>query len=100
MGQSWDHAIAPIPAEDTARREAQEQRWKEQGFTSDLRKCRAAKTCHERSAYYVWWRYVTGSRGRVSEAERPVCRAHAEAFARKYGVAMPAEGPARSDAES
>jgi hypothetical protein len=45
--------------------------------------------CHERREFYICYAYVTGRGGRVSDARRAVCRKHAEAFAKKHGVAMP-----------
>lgn len=45
--------------------------------------------CHTRREFIVRYAYITGRAGRTSDAERRVCRKHAEAFAKKYGVPMP-----------
>lgn len=51
----------------------------------------ATRGCEEPTMFRVGYRYVTGRAGRVSDAERNACDRHAQAFAAKYGVVIPAE---------
>jgi len=81
MEKSWDHAIDRITEEDT--RAPYSREW--------LAKCRASTKCQNPCTHFVWYRYITGQAGRVTTRKKPVCLAHAEAFARKHSVAMPAE---------
>jgi hypothetical protein len=44
--------------------------------------------CPERPEYVTRYFYVTGRAGRVTDRLQYVCQAHAEAFAKKYGLEL------------
>jgi hypothetical protein len=54
------------------------------------RPCCTDRKCDGRPEFIASYRYVTGKAGRVSSQRRYVCQAHAEAFAKKHGLELPA----------
>lgn len=67
-----------------------EQRWPEHAHDRRFRYavCRATKDCLGKITHEVSYCYVTGRRGRITTAEKRVCREHAEAFAAKHGIEL------------
>ena len=80
---TFDHAIRPATPEQLGY-------WKKllaRGWAGG--RC-SAKCCKAYAAFTSWYRYVTGSRGRVTTASRNLCPHHAQKFATKHGLAIPA----------
>lgn len=46
--------------------------------------------CDERPTHVTRYRYVTGRKGRTTDRIQYACPLHAEAFARRHGLAWPA----------
>ena len=100
--RSWAHAVLPLDDETRVRDDGYlagpddyvigDRRYPGMHHWPHCR-CRGGSTkpgmCHERREFYICYAYITGRGGRVSDARRAVCRKHAEAFAKKNGVAMP-----------
>ena len=61
------------------------------------RTCRMGRLCPKPTTHRLYWRYVSGKAGRTTWAERYSCQKHAEAFAKRSGVAItpPKEGGAQ-----
>ncbi|HEV8656923.1 MAG TPA: hypothetical protein VGR85_15565 [Candidatus Limnocylindria bacterium] len=101
MSRSWGHAVLPLDATTRAQDDAYLAGPDEERVGTYVYHrhhwphCRCGGgsvkpgVCHERREFYICYAYVTGRGGRVSDARRAVCRKHAEAFAKKHGVAMP-----------
>lgn len=102
--RSWGHAVRPMNAKESAQDDAILAGPDEETIGSHVYhrhhwthcRCRDGRSerpgaCHERRAFAVSYSYITGRAGRASRSERFACRAHAEAFARKNSVPMPAE---------
>ena len=47
--------------------------------------------CRAPVVYRTGYQYITGRKGRVGVAEKFLCEAHGEKFARKYKLAMPGD---------
>jgi hypothetical protein len=84
-GRSWNHRVYRLDPADIDRNDRF-------GVTCATSKCKTLPTHATR------WDYVTGRAGRVSDTTRLVCAAHAEAFARRHGLAIgePPRRPERS----
>jgi hypothetical protein len=76
MGNSWNHNVAVMSQEQRAY-------YIRQQLTCSRR-------CPNPVEFFAHYSYVTGRRGRVSHAKRPLCAAHAAGFARRYNVPFPA----------
>jgi len=51
-------------------------------------RCAAAR-CQEWAIYLGQYDYITGRAGRMGTSNRPLCRVHAEKWARKHGLELP-----------
>lgn len=81
MGESWGHRVRILSQEDC-----------EHLLRVGLR-CRSGR-CTNEVTHATSYNYVTGRLGRVSWAERSVCREHAARFAAKHQVEITqAEAP-------
>ena len=74
-GRSWNHRVYRLDPADVDRNDRF-------GASCATGKCTALPTHATR------WDYITGGAGRVSDTERLVCTAHAEAFARKHDLTI------------
>lgn len=52
----------------------------EQFFIDYYRKCKISNNCNNISTKILTYNYVTGRRGNISFAEKPVCDEHAEKY--------------------
>lgn len=73
MGESWGHRVRILPQEE-----------RERLVRSGL-KCSSGR-CPKEATHATSYNYVTGRSGRVSWAERNVCREHADRFVAKHEV--------------
>lgn len=74
MSNSWGHSLRLL-------KRGEEKYW----FGE---KCTAPK-CQNKSEFVASYKYITGKAGRVSQAEKPLCREHAHKYAVKYHLTLP-----------
>jgi hypothetical protein len=89
---SWGHTLRPLTEEEVQRQISDGKRiyknvcheiavrYGEQHFINFGRRCRISSKCKNLSVYMLKYYYITGRRGNVSYAEKPICEEHA----RKY----------------
>lgn len=61
-------------------------------WAASRRRCSLGRGCPEPAELVATYHYITGRRGRTSWAERWACTGHAERFAEKHGLELPARG--------
>lgn len=89
VGRTWGHAIARLPQAEVDDLDARAIR-AEPRYVHQYR-CHAPRMrCPGKIEFEVRYNYVTGRAGRVTDRRMRRCRAHAEAFAKKHGVELPA----------
>lgn len=69
---SFNYRIRPIPPEERR----------------DWKLCSSPK-CQNEAVYVGKYDYITGRAGRVGTSNRPLCRVHAEKWAKKHGLELP-----------
>ena len=87
--KSWGHTLRLLTAEEYERTNRGDYGC---GMRRDGRRCGAPMTHAQR------YSYVTGRAGRVSDSERAVCAEHADRFAKRWGLEVPAEPSERPHA--
>lgn len=94
MGKAWGHHVRKLTDAEIQKQEYIGQSWykfkqdhpstsftlSENDCIQSERKCRISKTCQNQSAYLLTYQYVTGRRGRVTFAEKPICEHHAKKY--------------------
>lgn len=78
---SWGHSIRVLKQEEC------KHIWVGSNGSS-LDKCAAPK-CQNKPEFIASYNYITGKAGRVSKAERALCRKHAHKYAIKYHLTLP-----------
>ena len=77
--RSWGHEVVVLS------REEQWGRYRNQPFWRHF--CGMGRRCEEPALYWCCYHYITGRGGRISEARLYACTRHAQAFAKRYGLA-------------
>ena len=96
MGNAWGHQVRELTAEeiqeqiDYGKRHFQwyednkpERQVSEEHLIHAERKCRISAKCQNESEYLLTYLYVTGRAGRVTYAEKPICKEHAKKYLSK-----------------
>lgn len=92
--RSWGHIVRPLTPEEIQNQiecgKSSFRFWSKYGhpetvkdestFVEAERKCRISRKCKNPSVYMLSYYYITGKRGNVSFAEKPIC----EDCAKKY----------------
>ena len=80
---SFGHTVRKMTAGELDKVRRLTERCPEHPYQCGTLRCTASPTL------VCSYRYVTGRAGRVTRADREYCQQHAEAFAKKNGVALP-----------